>query len=181
MPKEKSLFFIGIWIIVLSNFIGLSTEIKNYIFIATGVLVAVLSYTIGNSDKEEKENFFQTGKRRVEEKILEFKKETESKPKVKKVSTILKKSSVFVTKKEEVKEKPEEVVETPKILDVKENPFSNNSESSYEPPIKVRRARIKPKRVAKVVEETPTETFNDTDFEDDDVIVISSDGDVSRG
>jgi len=179
MPKEKSLFFIGIWIIILSNFIGLSTEIKNYIFIATGVLITVLSYTIGNSNKE---NFFQNKKIKVEEKISEFKKEIKLKPIIRKERISIKKSPVFITKKE-IREVEEEIIpEISKSIDTTKNPFSDydNLENSYEPPIKVRRARIKPKRTAKFIEEKPLENITEVGFEDDDVIVISSDGDVSR-
>jgi len=56
MPKEKIIFIVGVWIVVLSHFIGMPTEIKNYLFVGTGVLIIFISYwPIIHNHKKEKE------------------------------------------------------------------------------------------------------------------------------
>jgi flagellar biosynthesis component FlhA len=42
--KEKALFFIGVWMIVLAYLIGLPTEIKNILFTITGLIVIAIGY-----------------------------------------------------------------------------------------------------------------------------------------
>ncbi len=172
MPREKTLFFIGIWIILLSNFIGLPTEIKNYLFIATALLIIVASYTFDISKPEKGENFFH--KKIVEKEVPKPEIKKESIPNVAKTFS---KPKHFTTLKKE--EPAEEVkVEKEALIDLS-NPFSSNPNSSYEPVIKVRRARIKPKPKLKPIKEEPPiiESSVDLNSEEDDVIVISSDGD----
>ncbi len=185
MPREKTLFFIGIWIILLSNFIGLPTEIKNYLFIATALILVAISYGSNISKINTSENFF-------------HKKAPEKKPEMKEVKleeknvfkqapiTSLKKEIGFgvntpepvsVVRKQKKVEAPEKVTLKESPIDL-QNPFADISKS-YEPVIKVRRARIKPK--AKLVrEEMPIESNFNMESEEDDVIVISSDGDSAR-
>lgn len=186
MPREKTIFFIGIWIILLSNFIGLPTEIKNYLFIATAVLLVVMSYSSNISEIDTDKNFFRkkTIDKKPETKEVKF----EEKNTFRASSiTSLKKESDFAThvsqpvirarKKKPAMAEPEKVVSEESSVDLS-NPFADISKS-YEPVIKVRRARIKPK--AKLVrEEAPIESNFNMDSEEDDVIVISSDGDTIR-
>lgn len=44
MPKEKSLLVIGAWLIILAYFISIPTNIKNILFLCTGVLIIFISY-----------------------------------------------------------------------------------------------------------------------------------------
>jgi Txe/YoeB family toxin of Txe-Axe toxin-antitoxin module len=150
MPKEKSIFLIGVWIIVLSHFIGIGTEVKNYLFIATGVLLIFISYgsyiikkwenkeAIEPSQKEEIPSSYERVEttsiepKKVKRRIMEVFKETEAEPMMSSISY------------EEIKKE-------------------------YEPKIKVRKARIK--ATHKIASEN-SYTFPET--EDDDVVVISS-------
>jgi len=164
MPKEKTLFFIGIWIILLSNFIGLPTEIKNYLFIATALLLIVISYA-SNFSKINSEEIFFNRKVVVEKKThIPLKEE----------NIVYKSEPVTIIKKE--KKIQQEAIKTLPDL---ENPFGDISRPSYEPVIKVRRARLRPKQKL-IKEELPIESTFNLDSEEDDVVVISSDGDVSR-
>lgn len=165
MPKEKTLLFIGAWIIILSNFIGISTEIKNYLFIATGIILIAISYSTGFSKNESEENFFHVQKKNIENK---FKKTPEIKPTREPIISSIKKEKFVETSPEEAK------------TDLS-NPFKDMDRESYEPVIKVRKSRSKPKpklvREEKIIEETENLVTNNFPEEDDDVIVISSDGD----
>ncbi len=104
--------------------------------------------------------------------IREIKKES-----IPNVAKTFSKPKHFTTLKKE--EPAEEVkVEKETLIDLS-NPFSSNPNSSYEPVIKVRRARITPKPKLKPIKEEPPiiESSVDLNSEEDDVIVISSDGD----
>lgn len=151
MPKEKSIFLIGVWIIILSNFVGIGSEVKNYLFIATGVLLIFISYGSyiikRGEDKEvrepsqkeeisasyEREEIVSIEPKKVKRKILEVFKEAEveAQPTVSSISY------------EEIKKE-------------------------YEPKIKVRKARIK--ATHKIVSEN---SYSFPETEDDDVVVIS--------
>lgn len=185
MPREKTLFFIGIWIILLSNFIGLPTEIKNYLFIATAIILVAISYGSNISKINTTENFFhkKTPEKKPEMKEVKFEEKNVFKPSS---ITSFKKESEFtvrvpepvaVVRKQKKVESPEKFITEESLVDL-QNPFVDISKS-YEPVIKVRRARIKPK--AKLVrEEMPIESNFNMESEEDDVIVISSDGDSAR-
>jgi hypothetical protein len=168
MPREKTLFFIGIWIILLSNFIGLPTEIKNYLFIATALLLVAISYLSDISKVNTEENFFH--KKRGDKKV-------ETSPESKPRKSIFKPRPISSLRKAT----EEKLIPEPEVSPAVNlaNPFKEISESSYEPPIKVRRARIKPKPKL-IREELPIESTFNLDSEEDDVIVISSDGDSAR-
>ena len=56
MPKEKLLCCIGVWLILLSYFIGLPTEIKNYLFLATGLLIILMSYSLNFKEFKHQKN-----------------------------------------------------------------------------------------------------------------------------
>lgn len=43
--REKTLFFIGVWVIVLAYLIGLPTEIKNILFTLTGLIIIAIAYS----------------------------------------------------------------------------------------------------------------------------------------
>ncbi len=169
MPKEKTLLVIGIWIILLSNFIGLATEIKNYLFIATGLVLIAMSYASNFSQKDTVENFFHAYKKSVK------------KPETKQEKPLVREPLIASMKKEKRTEESPEVISTPDLS----NPFEDMHRGQYEPVIKVRKARTKPK--PKLVRETdsapesyPTMPVVDSS-EDDDVIVISSDSDTGQG
>lgn len=169
MPREKTLFFIGIWIIILSNFIGLPTEIKNYLFIATAILLIMMSHIssfskLTNSEK----NFFHKKPLEKSEEKVELKKE-EKKPFKPMTFTSLK-------KEEKVIESEPEAISSPIDLT---NPFGDVSQSSFEPVIKVRKARTKP-RLKQIEQEVPLTGNFDLNYEEDDVVVISSDGDENQ-
>ena len=193
MPREKTLFFIGIWIILLSNFIGLPTEIKNYLFIATALILVAISYRTNISQINPTENFFHKKNPEKKPEIKEVKFEEKSTFKPSSITSLKKESEftvrapepVAVVRKQKKVEAPEKslekITEKPtekeNVVDL-QNPFADISKS-YEPIIKVRRAGIKPK--AKLVrEEVPIESNFNMESEEDDVIVISSDGDVTR-
>lgn len=167
MPREKTLFFIGIWIIILSNFIGLPTEIKNYLFIATAILLIMMSYVSSFSKLSDGENFFhKKSTTEKTEKNVEVKKEEKK---------VYKPISFASLKREEKVVEPEPVTSIPDLS----NPFEERPQSSFEPVIKVRKIRSKPKPKLVREEVSPAiESTFDLNSEEDDVIVISSDGDT---
>lgn len=161
MPKEKSLFLIGVWIIVLSHFVGISTDIKNYLFIATGVLLVFISYGSYVLSKKKEESFTKEVEVLKTVKIETFeqkaKEPKEEEPKPKKIrNRIIESLRNTETPKEE-----ESMISTISYEDIKKE---------YEPKIKVRRARIKAV-VKKPVQDVYS--FNNYGEEDDDVVVIS--------
>ncbi len=167
MPKEKTLFFIGIWIIILSNFIGLPTEIKNYLFIATAIILIMMSYVSSFSKLSDGENFFhKKSTTEKTEKSVEVKKEEKK---------VYRPISFTSLKREEKVVEPESTISIPDLS----NPFGDSTKSSYEPIIKVRKARVKP-RPKQVEEEIPIKSNFNLNSEEEDVIVISSDEDESR-
>lgn len=154
MPKEKSLFFIGVWLIILAYFVGLPMEIKNILFLVTGLIIIAISYASYFSDLKSSSYF------NKKEKVAEEKPEKEE------VFKVVKKESVWKPEKK-IQPEPEVQEKTPEEVEEKK-PFFNE----YDPPIKVRKARI---RKPKVLREESIIMQEEEDT--DDVIVISSDGD----
>ena len=161
MPKEKSLFFIGVWIILLAYFIGLPTEIKNIVFLATGLLIIAISYGSYFSNIKNS-GYFSKKEESPREKVEnpEIKKRIIPKFKFKKPIEEID-AEDFKIKKEIIRtEEQEEIVEEKPNFD------------QYESVIKVRKSRT---RKPKVIREESIIMQDEDDT--DDVIVISSDGD----
>ncbi|MDQ5901643.1 MAG: hypothetical protein QG580_358 [Patescibacteria group bacterium] len=184
MPREKSLFLIGVWLILLAYFIGLPTEIKNYLFIATGLLIIFLSYRSSIKDFSDGRKEYQSHEELVHKptpKPETFAKEPEKKKVITRKIFKLKPEAVVekrieevapATKEEDILQKS--ILELPSYQKIEDNSF------------KIRRARIrrKPKVMREEVfgsarEEEKVYTPPSTNIyeEEDDVIVISSDGD----
>jgi len=157
MPKEKSLFFIGVWLIILAYFIGLPTDIKNILFLITGLLIISISYASYFSNFKSSDYFNKKDKTEKDQLKKEEVVKRESFRKSEKKITVPEPMSV----EEEVMEKKEKIFE-------EEKPFFNE----YEPPIKIRKSRV---RKPKVIREESIIMQEEDDT--DDVIVISSDGD----
>lgn len=183
MPREKSLFLIGVWLILLAYFIGLPTEIKNYLFIATGLLIIFLSYRSSIKDFSDGRKEYQSHEELVHKptpKPETFVKE----PEKKKVIT----RKIFNIKTETIPEKKVEEVLAVKEEDILQKSISElpSYQKIEDSSFKIRKARIrrKPKAMREEVfgstrEEEKVYTTPSTNIyeEEDDVIVISSDGD----
>lgn len=183
MPREKSLFLIGVWLILLAYFIGLPTEIKNYLFIATGLLIIFLSYRSSIKDFSDGRKEYQSHEELVHKptpKPETFAKE----PEKKKVIT----RKIFKIKPETLAEKKIEEVPVVKEEDILQKSISElpSYQKIEDSSFKIRKARIrrKPKVMREEVFGSATEeekiyTTPSTNIyeEEDDVIVISSDGD----
>jgi hypothetical protein len=146
MPKEKIIFLIGVWIAVLSHFVGLPTEIKNYLFVGTGVLLILISYGYLFARVKGEEKMIRS-EPKVKIPKTETKIEARPRPKIKEISI------------------------GEELIDFKSAP-SYEDKTPYEPVVRTRKARIKavPKFVS---EEIKTPAQHDSFEEEDDVVVIS--------
>jgi hypothetical protein len=181
MPREKSLFFIGVWLILLAYFVGLPTEIKNYLFVATGLLIIFFSYRSSLRDFQDNRKEYQSQeiKNHPKEFVAPSYEEPKKKPAPKKIIKIIKEEIPVkdLPVKEEIKNEEEDLLKK-SIEDLPS--YQKVEDTSF----KIRKARIR--RRPKVMREesvslekeevsyTPSPNIYE---EEDDVIVISSDGD----
>lgn len=52
MKKERTLFFIGLWVIILP-YLSFPTSVRNILFVISGLVIIYFSYILRKKSKEE--------------------------------------------------------------------------------------------------------------------------------
>jgi hypothetical protein len=55
MKKERTLFFIGLWVALLP-YLGFPTSFRKILFVITGLVIIYFSYMLRKASKEEAQN-----------------------------------------------------------------------------------------------------------------------------